>query len=216
MRLHLHLNSFCVHAVLQSALVSSVYFYCLWTLFLHLTCFICMCLHFCLILCVCTACAQHIKRPSVTVAGYAAHRWNSPCEYLLFCKCDLYREPIYVRVLISVGILLCVFKSPLQCWLLRQPRPIFLPCVGGISFCCYIYKNSGEVIKRSLQRTGYENKAPRASFRGTLYSLQTPPGKKILQLQREHNPGQGTATTEEVRFSVLENSFSRKLENAAN
>lgn len=40
--------------------------------------------------------------------------------------------------------------------------------------------------------------------------------RKILQLQREHNPGQGTASTDEVRFSVLENSFSRKLENAPN
>lgn len=42
------------------------------------------------------------------------------------------------------------------------------------------------------------------------------PARKILQLQREHNPGQGTASTNEVRFSDLENSFSRKLENAAN
>lgn len=40
--------------------------------------------------------------------------------------------------------------------------------------------------------------------------------RKILQLQREHNPGQGTASTDEVHFSVLENSFSRKLENAPN
>lgn len=78
-----------------------------------------------------------------------------------------------------------------------------------------IYKNSGEVINRSLQRPGYENKAPRACFRGALYSLQTPPGKEDIAAAKGNNPGQGMASTE-VGFSVLENSFSRKLEHAAN
>lgn len=55
----------------------------------------------------------------------------------------------------------------------------FFPVLGEFHFAA-IYKNSGEVINRSLQRPGYENKAPRASFRGTLYSLKTPPGKEDI------------------------------------
>lgn len=78
-----------------------------------------------------------------------------------------------------------------------------------------IYKNSGEVINGSLQRPGYENKAPRACSRGTLYSSQTPPGKEDIAAAKRNNPGQRMASTK-VSFSVLENSSSRKLKNKAN
>lgn len=45
--------------------------------------------------------------------------------------------------------------------------------------------------------------------------MQTPPGKEDIAAAKGNNPGQGMASTE-VGFSVLENSFSRKLEHAAN